>query len=29
MQIYETGPEIVSKIAGGRHPEDGRNLIEQ
>ena len=29
MQIYETGPEIVSKIAGGRHPEDGRKLIEQ
>ena len=29
MQIYETGPEIVSKIAGGQHPEDGRNLIEQ
>ena len=23
MQIYETGPEIVSKIAGGQHPEDG------
>lgn len=29
MQIYETGPEIVSKIAGVQHPADGRNLIEQ
>ncbi len=26
MQIYETGPEIVSKIAGGQPPADGRNL---
>ena len=25
MQIYETGPEIVSKIAGGQPPEDGRD----
>ena len=26
MQIYETGPEIVGKIAGGQPPADGRNL---
>ena len=26
MQIYETGPEIVGKIAGGHPPADGRNL---
>lgn len=29
MQIYETGPEIVNKIAGGQHLTDGRNLIEK
>ena len=26
MQIYETGPEIVGKIAGGQPPADERNL---
>lgn len=26
MQIYETGPEIVSKIVGGQPPADGRVL---
>lgn len=26
MQIYETGPEIISKIAAGQFPPDGRNL---
>ena len=26
MQIYETGPEIVGKIAGGQPPADGGNL---
>ena len=25
MQIYETGPEIVGKIAGGPLPADGRD----
>ena len=25
MQIYETGPEIVGKIAGGQLPADGRD----
>ena len=25
MQIYETGPEIVSKIAGEYRPADGRD----
>lgn len=29
MQIYETGPEIVNKIAGGQHLPDRRNLIEK
>ena len=27
MQIYETGPEIVGKIAGGQPPADGGNRI--
>ena len=26
MQIYETGPEIVNKIAAGQLPPDGRDL---
>ena len=26
MQIYETAPEIVSRIAGVHSPADGRNL---
>lgn len=26
MQIFETGPEIINKIAGGQSPTDGRNL---
>lgn len=26
MQIYETGPEIVNKIAVGQLPPDGRDL---
>ena len=26
MQIYETGPEIVGKIAGGQPPAKGRDL---
>ena len=25
MQIYETGPEIVGKIAGGQPPAGGRD----
>ena len=28
MQIYETGPEIVSKIAGGHQPTDGSLQIK-
>ena len=26
MQIFETGPEIINKIASGQPPADGRNL---
>ena len=26
MQVYEAGPEIVGKIAGGQTPAEGRDL---